>query len=272
MFTAVQVFPGITHITDAMGVSFTLIEGTEYSILFDTGYGLEDTASFVSTLTSKPLKVLLSHGHHDHVLGARWFSETYLAEEDLAEFRERTGPEQRKKVTEQAKDRNVGVPDDYLKSGIQTPKPIFFPDCTDGFSSVTEKPGGLTVRVIRIPGHTPGSIILHIPEYHLLLTGDNWNPCTWMWFPTSLPVCIWRNNMQRLIRSIEKNRDAEIDHVLCSHQPIMRTGKEIKAFLEYMTDERIASAPAADMGAPINTHMIHKTTEDWTLIFDKDKV
>ena len=128
MFTAVQVFPGITHITDAMGVSFTLIEGTEYSILFDTGYGLEDTASFVSTLTSKPLKVLRSHGHHDHVLGARWFSETYLAEEDLAEFRERTGPEQRKKVTEQAKDRNVGVPDDYLKSGIQTPKPIFFPD------------------------------------------------------------------------------------------------------------------------------------------------
>ena len=83
MFQTNQVFPGITHITDAMGVSFTLIEGREHAVLFDTGYGMENVRSFVKTLTDKPVTVLLSHGHHDHVLGARWFDKTYLSREDL---------------------------------------------------------------------------------------------------------------------------------------------------------------------------------------------
>ena len=76
MFRQNEVFPGVYHITDAMGVSFTLIEGDERAILFDTGYGTEDAGACVKTLTDKPAKVYLSHGHHDHVLGARWFDRT----------------------------------------------------------------------------------------------------------------------------------------------------------------------------------------------------
>ena len=34
MFHAEKVFPGVTHISDAMGVAMTLIEGTERAILF----------------------------------------------------------------------------------------------------------------------------------------------------------------------------------------------------------------------------------------------
>ena len=73
MFHARHVFPGVTHITDVMGVSFTLIEGTKRAILFDTGYGLENVNAYIRTLTGKAVTVLLSHGHHDHILGARWF-------------------------------------------------------------------------------------------------------------------------------------------------------------------------------------------------------
>jgi glyoxylase-like metal-dependent hydrolase (beta-lactamase superfamily II) len=71
MFTNCRPFPGITHITDAMGVSFTLIEGGDSALLFDAGYGLEDVAAYVRTLTEKPVELILSHGHHDHMLGAR---------------------------------------------------------------------------------------------------------------------------------------------------------------------------------------------------------
>ena len=47
--------------------------------------------------------------------------------------------------------------------------------------------------------------------------------------------------------------------------------KELKAFLEYMDDERLESAPAVDMGVPIETHEIRKEPEGWTLLFDKGK-
>ena len=272
MFKAITPFPGITHITDAMGVSFTLIEGTDRALLFDTGYGMEDVQAYVSTLTDMPLKVLLSHGHHDHMLGARWFDRTYLCREDMEEFSVRTGAFQRTKVMKQAAERGVPVPADFMDAPIAMPEEIRFEEKAGRFDCLTESLGGLDVLVIHIPGHTPGSIILFIPACGLLLTGDDWNPCTWMWFPSSLAADQWRENMTDAVSALEAEIGVNVDSVLCSHQPMVRDGEELKTFLAYMTDERLKNAPAVDMGAPINTHRITDETRGWTLVFDRDKI
>ena len=271
MFTANTICPGVTHITDAMGVSFTLIEGNDRAVLFDTGYGTEDVAAYVKTLTNKPVTVLLSHGHHDHMLGARWFEKTFICEEDMEEFRMRSGELQRRKVIKQAKDRGVYVPDDFMTAPVRLPDPLRFNGSVGLFDSRKEDLGRLCVNVIHVPGHTPGSIVLHVPARSLLLTGDDWNPCTWMWFPSSLDAKRWRENMLSLIRTLEEESGTEITKVLCSHQPMVREGSELKAFLAYMTDERLEAAPAVDMGAPINTHQVVLPEKDWTLLFDADK-
>ena len=270
MFKGNPVFPGINHITDAMGVSFTLIEGRERAVLYDTGYGMEDVCAYVETLTGKPITVLLSHGHHDHMLGARWFEKTYLCAEDMEEFTERTGTVQRSKVMKQAADRGVPVPADFIDAEIAQPEAIRFPERTGGFESRTEDLGGLEIRVIHVPGHTPGSIVIYVPAYSLLMTGDDWNPCTWMWFPTSMGADGWRKNMLELVHILEQEEGKEIACVLCSHQPMPREGKEMKDFLAYMTDERMMKAPAVDMNAPIDTHQIVKG--EWTLLFDRQKI
>ncbi len=267
-----QVFPGIRHLTDAMGVSFTLIEGRERAILFDTGYGMEDVKAFAGTLTDKPLTVLLSHGHHDHMLGARWFEKTYLCREDLEEFRERTGEGQRTKVRKQAQDQGVAVPEDFMTAPIALPEDILFTEKAGPYERRREETGGLEVQIIKVPGHTPGSIVLYVPEHDLLLTGDDWNPCTWMWFPTSAAANVWRDRMKELIRTLEEESGREIRHVICSHQPMMREGRELKGFLEYMTDERMKEAPMVDMGAPIRTHQVVSEADGWVLIFDMDKI
>ena len=102
MFTNCRPFPGVTHITDAMGVSFTLVEGDDSALLFDAGYGLENVADYVRSLTGKPVKLILSHGHHDHILGARWFDRSLMDAEDLEEFQLRIARPQREKVQQQA--------------------------------------------------------------------------------------------------------------------------------------------------------------------------
>ena len=73
-----RVCPGVTHIRDAMGVCMTLIEGEKSALLVDTGYGTENVAEYIRALTDKPLTVLLTHNHHDHALGARWFEKTMM--------------------------------------------------------------------------------------------------------------------------------------------------------------------------------------------------
>ena len=271
MFFTNTVLPGVTHITDEMGVSFTLIEGRDRALLFDTGYGTENVGRFIKSLTDKPLKVILSHAHHDHVLGARWFRETWLCREDLEEFLMRTGEGQRTKVCRQAEERGVKVPDDFMDAVIAAPRFITFSGKEGPFEAETEELGGRAVRIIRVPGHTPGSIVAYLPDDRLLLTGDNWNPCTWMWFPSSIPVTLWRNNMQILIRTLEKTCGGPAGRVLCSHQPLVRTAAELHSFLEYMTDLRLREAPAEDMNCPINTHAVHCEPEGWTLLFDYDK-
>ena len=270
MFHVNRVFPGITHITDAMGVSFTLIEGWNRAILFDTGYGTENVYEFIRTLTDKPISVYLSHGHHDHVLGARWFDKTFMCREDMTEFAERTGTLQRRKVAGQALEKQVPLPDDYMNAKIPKPGAVFFPERIADFESVTEELGERKARIIHVPGHTPGSIMVHIPSCRLLLTGDNWNPCTWMWFPTSVSAQEWRGNMIKAVSALEKQDGSAVRNVLCSHQPVLMQGMEMKRFLAYMSDERMRTAPAVDMGSPIDTHQI--VSGEWTLVFDRTKI
>ena len=269
MFQAHRVFPGVIHITDAMGVSFTLIEGEKRAVLFDTGYGTEDVKRYVRTLTDKPLQVYLSHGHHDHVLGAAWFEKTRMCREDEAEFLERTGRRQREAVRSQAAEKGIPVPDRFMDRAIPMPEAIRFDGKTGPFDSLEEDLGSLKIRIIRVPGHTPGSAVIHIPAYDLLLTGDDWNPCTWMWFPSSMRADGWRDNMLSLVSALEQETGRETGTILCSHQPKEREGRELKAFLAYMTDERMKDAVPIQMGSDIPTRVIAR--EEWSLIFDYDK-
>ena len=271
MFVSCNPFPGVFHITDAMGVSFSLVEGEDSALLFDAGYGLEDVAGYVRTLTEKPVELILSHGHHDHMLGARWFDHSLMDSADREEFMLRTAQLQRQKVQKQAADQGLSVPEDFFTMEIPVPEPLKYLDRVGSFDCSVFDLGGREVWVVRVPGHTAGSVVLYVPDQQLLLTGDDWNPCTWMWFPCSLPVRQWRDTMQELVTSLEDETGEEIRHILCSHRPAPREGRELKDFLAYMTDERIREAPAVDMGAPINTHQVVLPEKDWTLLFDADK-
>ena len=271
MFTNCSPFPGIFHITDAMGVSFTLIEGSDSALVFDAGYGTEDVAAYIRTLTDKPFELILSHGHHDHMLGARWFDHSLLDPADMEEFRLRAGSGQREKVRNQAKERNVPLADDFMTAQIPEPLPLKYIDRIGSFDCSVFDLGDREVWTLRVPGHTAGSVVLYVPDVQLLLTGDDWNPCTWMWFPCSLPVKQWRDTMKQLIAEIEEEAGSEIIYVLCSHLGGPRQASELKDYLAYITDERLDGAPAVDMGWPINTHEVTVPEKGWVLLFDMDK-
>ena len=271
MFTCCRPFPGITHITDAMGVSFTLVEGSDSALVFDAGYGLEDAAAYVRTLTDRPFELILSHGHHDHMLGARWFDHSLMDPADLDEFRLRAGVPQREKVRKQAEEKGLSVPDDFLAAPIPLPQPLQYPDTLGTFPCCGFDLGNLEAWALRVPGHTPGSIVLFIPSLQLLLTGDDWNPCTWIWFPCSLPVRQWHAAMTLLVGQLEAVSGGEIRHVLCPHQPASREGSELKEYLAYMTEDRLRAAEKVDMGAPVDTRRVACPEKDWVLLFDAAK-
>ena len=52
-----------------------LIEGSKAAVLIDTGCGFYSLKNCIHNLTNKPLKVLITHGHVDHAMGANEFED-----------------------------------------------------------------------------------------------------------------------------------------------------------------------------------------------------
>lgn len=250
-FPAAQVLPGVWHIADRMGVCMTLLAGTEQALLVDTGYGLDDVRAFVRSLTDLPLTVLMTHAHHDHILGARWFEKTCMLKADLSDFAEYTSVHQRTRVQQQAYAKGLKTPEDFLTAPVPEP---------EGMEPCTLNLGGLTAQIIACPGHTPGSAVVYVPERQLLLTGDDWNPCTWLFFEQALPVEQYRANMIQV-------QKLPFTHVLCSHQPVLYERKKLDDFLNGLTDEALHNAHPVDMGRPTDTREVYPAAGQ-NLVFD----
>ena len=252
-----HVCPGVTHIRDAMGVCMTLIEGENAALLVDTGYGTENVATFIRTLTDKPLTVLLTHNHHDHALGARWFDKTVMFSEDMAEWTVFTGMEKRRAVLNQAIGKGLPVTEAaFLAGECRLPLPM---------SKGAFDLGGITVEVIPCPGHTPGSCVVYVPTRNLLITGDDWNPCTWLFFEAALPVRQYRVNIRKLL-------ELGFTHVLCSHQLECFHRAKFEAFLNGLTDAALDAAKPVTIGGyeHIDTRQAD-VTDGQILVFDWKK-
>ena len=235
-----QKWPNIWHITDNMGVYMTLLEGADRALLVDTGYGLENVAQKVRNCTDKPLTVLLTHAHHDHVLGARWFEQVYLAQADHESYAFYTSPSKRRDVAKQAQAKGLLVPQDYVTA--EYPQPV---SLEEGEINL----GGLTVQILSCPGHTPGSCVAYVPQYRLLLTADDWNPCTWLFFPEALSAQTLRTNLQKLL-------ELPFEHVLCSHRGDIYSRSDLEAFVAGIGDEQLRAAHPVDMGRDTDTREV----------------
>lgn len=253
-FEANCILPGVTHIRDCMGVCMTLIEGEKAALLVDTGYGVEDVAAFVATLTDKPVTVLLTHHHHDHVLGARWFDKTVMLAEDAAEWPVFAGESKRRVVWQQARAKGLSVTEeDFLAGECRMPYAIHGGELDLG---------GLTVQIIPCPGHTPGSCVVYIPAYSLLLTGDDWNPCTWLFFEAALGLKEYRENVRAL-------KAIPFTHVLCSHQLDLYPRSAFVAFVDGLTHDTLRAACPVKIGGyeHIDTRQAN-VTDGQILVFD----
>ncbi|PLV56324.1 MBL fold metallo-hydrolase [Thermotoga sp. SG1] len=168
--------PGVWHITDYRGGSMYLVVGNEKALLIDTGMGEGDLKSFIGSITEKPVEVVLTHAHWDHIMQAGQFERVYLNHRDF-------------QIIELFK-----IKVDHRN-----------------FLDVREKErfnlGGRELEVIEVPGHTPGSIVFLDRENKLLFSGDAVGAGhTWMHLPGCLPLREYLESLKKLkeIDSFEK--------------------------------------------------------------------
>ncbi len=135
-----------------------LIEGNERALLLDTGTGAGDMRALVESLTGKPVFLVNSHAHWDHIGCNRQFDERWIhqAEANAATLVGGVGNERLRRA--------------FSPEGLTGPLPEGFDVETFVIPPVPPTDvmedghrfdlGGRVLEVLHCPGHSPGGIAL----------------------------------------------------------------------------------------------------------------
>jgi len=185
-----------------------LIVGTKQAVLFDTGMGIADIQKVVRRLTSRPVVVMNSHTHDDHV-GDNWRF-PFVFGMDTAFTRTNAKGSAEDAQAEIAPGEICGeLPKGFDPKTYRTKPWHISITIHDGFKVNL---GGRTVEVIATPGHTPDAISLFDRENGLLFTGDTYYPGPiWLFRPET--------DMKAYVASVTKlhNLKPEVKLVLGAH-------------------------------------------------------
>ncbi len=132
-----------------------ILIGEERAAVIDTMMGYNNLQKAVREVTDKPIIVINTHGHPDHIYGNVYFDRALISKTDKELAQMFLSESQ---FVEGTKKKNLTVPPfECIEEG----------DVIDL--------GGITLKVYALPGHTFGELVLLCPEERILFTGDGIN-------------------------------------------------------------------------------------------------
>lgn len=261
----------ISAIRSMTGEIMYLIEGNEKAVLIDTCLGVGHLREFVETMTTKPITVLLSHGHIDHALGAPEFEDVYMNHKDTSIYLSMSPLEERKGYIAA----NLGgVLPDFSDEDYVQPAPMTFNDLQEGDSFDL---GGIHVEAYALPGHTKGSMIFLIREERILILGDACNKSTFLFDENALSVEAYRNELIR----VKALLDGKYDRVFICHHDMEMTRDIVQNVIQVCEDimeGKTDDVPFNFMGGgyyiakAVGERMNRLDGEEGNIIYNKDKV
>lgn len=191
-FVPVPVRRGLWLIAEPGHVQSYLVEGDERAILIDTGTGIAPIAPLARSLTSKPIEVVLTHNHFDHIGGNADFAQIAIHPAGVDGLRAGRAAESlrgyiahtRELLTKGAALRALDADGFNVLNPEQIPRPFpadFDPEryaiAPSAATSTLEDGeiidlGGRQLEVIYTPGHSPDGICLLDRAGRILFTAD----------------------------------------------------------------------------------------------------
>lgn len=184
---------GFWRINDPKNDAMYLIEGEERALLIDTGMSDEPLLPVLKTLTDKRIDLALTHAHIDHMYRCAEFSTVYLHENDIDDWGKGLG-----------RTMLLGEPlfkVRHKKYNVHSFMPLYDDSEIDL--------GGLTIRIVRLSGHTKGSVLFIDDRHKAVLCGDAVGSGTgvWMFLPYCTDISTYHNELVRAEKSLADAAD-----------------------------------------------------------------
>ncbi len=186
-----------------------LIVGSSAALLFDTGTGIGDILSAAKSLTNRPIMVLNSHHHFDHIGGNHQFELVMALNHPFS--RQAANGINNEIVSPyiQGELINGATPPMFDRNAYAIKPYEFSRWVSDG--QILEL-GDVSLEVIHTPGHSPDSISLLDRKRRLLFTGD-------AYYPGPLYAQLPESDVEAYLDSISKlvALSDDYDYLLGSH-------------------------------------------------------
>jgi glyoxylase-like metal-dependent hydrolase (beta-lactamase superfamily II) len=185
-----------------------LLNGTEQSLLIDTGLGICNIYDEVIKLTDKPIIAVATHIHWDHIGGHKHFPDFFAHENELnwlnGEF-----PLTIEQIKEMVVDR-CDLPEGYDVNRYEffQGNPIrLLKDCD--IIDIGDRP----IEVLHTPGHSPGHMCFLEKEQGYLYTGDLvYKDTLFAYYPSTDP--------EAYLLSLERLSALPVKHVFPGHHDL----------------------------------------------------
>ena len=219
-YRTIDMGDGVYRITSAEAVCMELLVGEDRALLFDTGWGLGNLKETVRQITDKPLIVVNSHGHVDHVNGNSQFeSDIYIHPDDIELCRMHSSAEMRKFILGSCEGMGI-LPEGFDRDKYLSPKPQNYIPVKEG--DIFDL-GGKTLQAVELPGHTPGSIGLLYREKGILYPGDALVRTLIMYGPESAKLSVY-------MKTLDKADALEFTEMFQSHRQEAAEKEELKLY------------------------------------------
>lgn len=219
-FKILKPMRNVIRIEDPYGVYSTLLMGEDKSLLIDTGMGFGDMRSLVNGLTDRPLTVVNSHGHNDHIGGNYQFGQVFMSPLDIETAKAALSAEVKKRVLDAVPNKNIPKdfdPVPYMTSGTAE----FMPLSPGEIFNL----GGLTVKTVLLGCHSPGSVGYLCPELELLISGDAIAPMAYLFYPGS-------SGIPEYIRMLKRVRsELRFEYLMTSHSERLIPKEELSVYI-----------------------------------------
>lgn len=178
-----------------------LVVGSDKALLIDTGNGIGDIASIVRSLTDKPVTVINTHSHYDHVGGNHQFEQVAALDSDYG--RANAGGYANAVVRGEVSAENLCRP---TPEGVTEDEHVIHPYAVSEWVQNGHRfdIGDRVLEVLHIPGHSPDSIALYEPASGFLWSGDTHYPGEIWLFDPATDYADYQRSMVRLATLADK--------------------------------------------------------------------
>lgn len=181
----------LTSFTSRRNHVFYLIEGESVAYVIDTAMEPSPIRPLLEQYTDKPLVLLVTHMHCDHMYHADEFETVYVPEGDLAAWNRLRKEAWFATVIFKERPKRYAVANYHSFKGGKNFE----------LSSTAQ------LAVIEAPGHSPGSSLFIYEAEKIVFVGDAFYGNTWLWLPGSGTLSDYLQMIEGLLEQLKPYRD-----------------------------------------------------------------